>query len=71
MESHNHALTTPRRVHVLRSHRHVSKAKKALVHQLSEANVSTSQQISLIEIGCVVFKILDVQKETLEIMKEI
>ncbi|KAF3455267.1 hypothetical protein FNV43_RR05715 [Rhamnella rubrinervis] len=42
VEAHNHVLTTPRRVHLLRSHRQVSKAKKILVQQLSEANVPIS-----------------------------
>ncbi|XP_022895336.1 protein FAR1-RELATED SEQUENCE 5-like [Olea europaea var. sylvestris] len=51
VESHNHALATPSKVPLLRSHRHVSNAKKALAKQFFEANVSTSQQISLMEIG--------------------
>ncbi|XP_022897649.1 protein FAR1-RELATED SEQUENCE 5-like [Olea europaea var. sylvestris] len=51
VESHNHALTTPTRVHLLRSHRHDSNAKKALIQHFSEATISTSQQISLMEIG--------------------
>lgn len=38
---HNHGLTTPRRVHLLRSHRAVSATKKALTQQFSEANMPT------------------------------
>ncbi|XP_058202727.1 protein FAR1-RELATED SEQUENCE 5-like [Rhododendron vialii] len=49
-ESHNHALTSLRRVHLLRSHRKVSAAKKALIEQLSAANVPTCQQMTLFEL---------------------
>ncbi|XP_073119520.1 protein FAR1-RELATED SEQUENCE 5-like [Henckelia pumila] len=49
-ESHNHPLSTPSKAHLLRSHRTVSEAKKALTQQFSEANVSTCQQIRLLEI---------------------
>ncbi|XP_073136959.1 protein FAR1-RELATED SEQUENCE 5-like [Henckelia pumila] len=49
-ESHNHPLSTPSKVHLLRSHCTVSAAKKALTQQFSEANVSTCQQIRLLEI---------------------
>ncbi|XP_073154088.1 protein FAR1-RELATED SEQUENCE 5-like [Henckelia pumila] len=49
-ESHNHPLSTPSKVHLLQSHRTVSAAKKALTQQFSEANVSTCQQIRLLEI---------------------
>ncbi|KAL2486569.1 Protein FAR1-RELATED SEQUENCE 5 [Abeliophyllum distichum] len=50
VEEHNHPLATPSRVHLLRSHRGVSKTKKALVQQFSEANISTCQQVRLLEI---------------------
>ncbi|KAL2512891.1 Protein FAR1-RELATED SEQUENCE 5 [Abeliophyllum distichum] len=61
VEEHNHALTTPSRVHLLRSHRHVSATKKALTQQFAEANIPTCQQIRLLEldsggpssVGCV------------------
>lgn len=46
---HNHPLTTPKKVHLLRSHRGVSHAKKALTRQLGGANVSIPQQMSLFE----------------------
>ncbi|XP_038723713.1 protein FAR1-RELATED SEQUENCE 5-like [Tripterygium wilfordii] len=60
-EVHNHVLTTPRKVHLLRSHRSMSTAKKALTQQLSAANVPIHQQISIMEleagslanIGCI------------------
>ncbi|XP_073015406.1 protein FAR1-RELATED SEQUENCE 5-like [Primulina eburnea] len=50
MESHNHPLSTPSNVHLLRSHRTVSAAKKALSQQFAEANVPTCQQMRLFEI---------------------
>ncbi|XP_074560094.1 protein FAR1-RELATED SEQUENCE 5-like [Curcuma longa] len=50
VESHNHPLSTPSKVYLLRSHRHVSKAKKVLTQQFSEANVPTCQQMRLFEI---------------------
>ncbi|XP_042398920.1 protein FAR1-RELATED SEQUENCE 5-like [Zingiber officinale] len=50
MEGHNHPLSTPSKVHLLRSHRNVSTAKKALTQQFSEANVPTCQQMRLLEI---------------------
>ncbi|XP_038707299.1 protein FAR1-RELATED SEQUENCE 5-like [Tripterygium wilfordii] len=49
-EAHNHVLTTPRKVHLLRSHRSMSSAKKDLTQQLSAANVSISQQIGIFEV---------------------
>ncbi|XP_073137664.1 protein FAR1-RELATED SEQUENCE 5-like [Henckelia pumila] len=49
-ESHNHPLSTPSKVHLLRSHHTVSAAKKALNQQFLEANVPTCQQIRLLEI---------------------
>lgn len=49
-ESHNHALATPSKVHLLRSHREVSIAKKALTLQFLEANIPTCQQMQLLEI---------------------
>ncbi|KAF7150738.1 hypothetical protein RHSIM_Rhsim02G0163600 [Rhododendron simsii] len=49
-EGHNHTLASPRRVHLLRSHHKVSAAKKALVEQLSAANVPTCQQMTLFEL---------------------
>ncbi|KAL2511137.1 Protein FAR1-RELATED SEQUENCE 5 [Abeliophyllum distichum] len=50
VEEHNHALTTPSRVHLLRSHRHGSTTNKVLSQQFSEANIPTCQQIRLMEI---------------------
>ncbi|KAL2461525.1 Protein FAR1-RELATED SEQUENCE 5 [Abeliophyllum distichum] len=47
---HNHALCTPSRVHLLRSHRCVTATKKALAQQFSEANIPTCQQLRLMEI---------------------
>nr|XP_048322617.1 protein FAR1-RELATED SEQUENCE 5-like [Ziziphus jujuba var. spinosa] len=49
VEEHSHPLSTPRRVHLLRSHRSVSEAKKSLTLQFSAANVPTHQQISILE----------------------
>ncbi|XP_073121059.1 protein FAR1-RELATED SEQUENCE 5-like [Henckelia pumila] len=50
MESHNHPLSTPSKVHLLRSHRNFSAAKKTLTQQFSEANMPTCQQMRLLEI---------------------
>ncbi|XP_042467506.1 protein FAR1-RELATED SEQUENCE 5-like [Zingiber officinale] len=50
LESHNHPLSTPSKVHLLRSHRHVSEAKKVLTQQFAEANIPTCQQVRLLEI---------------------
>ncbi|KAF7142258.1 hypothetical protein RHSIM_Rhsim05G0121500 [Rhododendron simsii] len=50
VEGHNHHLASPKRVHLFRSHRKVSAAKKALVEQLSAANVRTCQQMSIFEL---------------------
>nr|XP_048321205.1 protein FAR1-RELATED SEQUENCE 5-like [Ziziphus jujuba var. spinosa] len=49
VEEHSHPLSTPRRVHLLRSHHSVSEAKKSLTLQFSAANVPTHQQISIFE----------------------
>ncbi|XP_073057390.1 protein FAR1-RELATED SEQUENCE 5-like [Primulina eburnea] len=50
MESHNHPLSTPSKVPLLRSHRTVSAAKKALSQKFAEANVPTCKQMRLFEI---------------------
>ncbi|XP_058202896.1 protein FAR1-RELATED SEQUENCE 5-like [Rhododendron vialii] len=50
VKGHNHELTTPRKVHLLKSHRRVSAAQKALTQQLSAANVPTCQQMSIFEL---------------------
>ncbi|XP_058219912.1 protein FAR1-RELATED SEQUENCE 5-like [Rhododendron vialii] len=50
VKGHNNELTTPRKVHLLKSHLQVSVAQKALTQQLSAANVSTYQQISIFEL---------------------
>ncbi|KAG6395513.1 hypothetical protein SASPL_146158 [Salvia splendens] len=49
-ECHNHGLSTPLKVHLLRSHRSVSAAKRVLTQQFSEANIPTCQQMQLMEI---------------------
>ena len=50
VEEHNHVLATPTKIHLLRSHRNVSAAKRVLSQQLSEANIPTCQQIRVMEI---------------------
>ncbi|CAA0827951.1 Protein FAR1-RELATED SEQUENCE 5 [Striga hermonthica] len=50
VEKHNHPLATPRKVHLLRSHRGVSATKRALVQEYTEANIPTCKQIRLFEI---------------------
>ncbi|KAL2506119.1 Protein FAR1-RELATED SEQUENCE 5 [Abeliophyllum distichum] len=71
VEEHNHPLATPSRVHLLRSHWSVSKTKKDLVQQFSEANIPTCQQVRLLEIdaggpsslGCVEKDIRNYQRD--------
>ncbi|XP_022883458.1 protein FAR1-RELATED SEQUENCE 5-like [Olea europaea var. sylvestris] len=79
LETHNHAPTTLSRLHLLRLHCHISNAKKALVQQLFEANVSTNQQISLMEIeyggpqniGCIERDIRNYERDLKEEIKGI
>ncbi|KAG6408053.1 hypothetical protein SASPL_131055 [Salvia splendens] len=52
VEGHNHGLSTPSKVHLLRSHHNVSMVKRVLTQQLSEANIPTCQQMQLLEIEC-------------------
>ncbi|XP_042472371.1 protein FAR1-RELATED SEQUENCE 5-like [Zingiber officinale] len=58
LESHNHPLSTPSKVHFLRSHHHVSEAKKVLTQQFAEANIPTCQQVRLLEIDSGVLEFL-------------
>ncbi|XP_038708537.1 protein FAR1-RELATED SEQUENCE 2-like [Tripterygium wilfordii] len=48
---HNHVLTIPRKVHLLRSHCSMFTTKKALTQQVSASNVSIHNQISILEVG--------------------
>ena len=48
VEGHSHPLATPRRTHLLRSHRRVSKAQKCLTEQLSMVNIPQHQQFSFL-----------------------
>ncbi|KAF7153528.1 hypothetical protein RHSIM_Rhsim01G0174900 [Rhododendron simsii] len=50
IEAHSHALTSPGRTYLLRSHRKVTAAIRALAEQLSQANVATCQQMSIFEV---------------------
>lgn len=50
IEGHSHLLATPRKIHLLRSHRQISEAKRSLTRQLASANVPTHQQISILEL---------------------
>ncbi|KAH9679171.1 protein FAR1-related sequence [Citrus sinensis] len=50
VEEHNHALSSPRMVHLLRSHRSMSAAQKNLSQQLAAVNIPTCQQIGLFEL---------------------
>ena len=50
IEEHNHVFATPTKIHLLRSHRNVSAAKRVLSQQLSKANMPTCQQIRVMEI---------------------
>ncbi|PIA31354.1 hypothetical protein AQUCO_05000023v1 [Aquilegia coerulea] len=48
VEGHNHPLSTPRKTHLLRSHREVSSAHKCLSQQLSMVNIPTHQQYNFL-----------------------
>jgi hypothetical protein len=50
IEEHTHALVTPSKRHLLKSHRHVSIAKKRLVDTFEGANINTSQKMAVLEI---------------------
>ena len=76
-EAHTHALTTPRRVHLIPSHRKVTKAKKCLMGKLSSVNVRLSQQFKIMEIvaggvqnvGCVSRDLRNYERDLREEMK--
>lgn len=61
VEGHNHPLTSPSRVHLLRSHRGLSKVNKVLSEQLSLVNVQKHKQFDFFgvqaggieNIGCI------------------
>ncbi|KAG6424546.1 hypothetical protein SASPL_114964 [Salvia splendens] len=71
MEGHNHGLSTPSKVHLLRSHRSVSAVKRVLTQQFSEANIPTCQQMQLLEmesggpesVGCTERDIRNLERE--------
>ncbi|KAH6800400.1 hypothetical protein C2S52_000864 [Perilla frutescens var. hirtella] len=71
IEAHNHALSSPSKVHLLRSHRSVSDVKRALTQQFSKANIPTCQQMRLLEleyggpehIGCTERDIRNLEQE--------
>ncbi|CAL9001735.1 unnamed protein product, partial [Prunus brigantina] len=50
VEGHNHALTAPQMVHLLRSHRKISEVNKALAQRFGDVNIPTHQQFSLLEV---------------------
>ncbi|KAF7145619.1 hypothetical protein RHSIM_Rhsim04G0129100 [Rhododendron simsii] len=50
VEGHSHSLTTPRKTHLLRSHRRISDAQKSLTRHLATANVPPHQQMSILEL---------------------
>ncbi|GAB2286404.1 hypothetical protein Dimus_039763 [Dionaea muscipula] len=49
IDGHNHPFTSPRRVHLLRSHRKVSTATRSLAESLSAVNMPICQQMSFFE----------------------
>ncbi|KAH7576489.1 hypothetical protein JRO89_XS01G0082400 [Xanthoceras sorbifolium] len=77
IEGHTHPLATPRKVHLLRSHRKVSMAQKSLSQKLSAANIPTHQQISILEmedggiqnIGCTKTNIYNYERDLQNAMK--
>ncbi|KAF7134773.1 hypothetical protein RHSIM_Rhsim08G0142800 [Rhododendron simsii] len=50
VEGHSHPLTTPRKAHLLKSHRRISDAQKSLTQHLAAANVPPHQQMSILEL---------------------
>ncbi|KAI8568290.1 hypothetical protein RHMOL_Rhmol02G0186700 [Rhododendron molle] len=50
LEAHNHELTSPRRVHLLPSHRRMSAAARSLTKDLAAANVPPCQQMAILEV---------------------
>ena len=50
VEDHSHPLTSPRKVHLLRSHRNMSSSQKPLSQQLADVNIPTWQQVSFLEL---------------------
>lgn len=50
VEGHSHAGLTPRKTHFLRSHRQVSSCHKSLIETFGQANIRTSQLMSVLEI---------------------
>ncbi|KAI8559418.1 hypothetical protein RHMOL_Rhmol04G0172300 [Rhododendron molle] len=50
LEAHNHELTSPRRVHLLPSHRQMSVAARSLTKDLAAANVPPCQQMAILEV---------------------
>ncbi|XP_042458601.1 protein FAR1-RELATED SEQUENCE 5-like [Zingiber officinale] len=79
IEDYNHPLSTPSKVHLLRSHRNISTTKKELIQQFSEANMSTCQPMQLLEIeydgpervGCTENDIENFEKELRDEQKDI
>ncbi|KAK1263002.1 Protein FAR-RED IMPAIRED RESPONSE 1 [Acorus gramineus] len=47
-EGHVHVLSTPRKTHLLRSHREVTGTQKSLIHSFREANVGPSQTMTIL-----------------------
>ncbi|KAK2642242.1 hypothetical protein Ddye_024005 [Dipteronia dyeriana] len=50
VEDHSHPLTSPRKVHLLRSHRNMSLSQKSLSQPLADVNIPTWQQVSFLEL---------------------
>ncbi|XP_048447415.1 uncharacterized protein LOC125480526 [Pyrus x bretschneideri] len=68
-ERHNHPMSSVS--DLFRSHRRVSKAKKAMIEQCAKANISISKQVALLEvqsggignIGCIPKDIYNVEQQ--------
>ncbi|KAF7126636.1 hypothetical protein RHSIM_Rhsim11G0066300 [Rhododendron simsii] len=50
VEGHSHPLTTPRKTHLLKSHRRIFDAQKSLTQHLTAVNVPPHQQMSILEL---------------------
>ncbi|CAL8168014.1 unnamed protein product [Prunus armeniaca] len=49
-EGHNHKMTPSGRMHLLRSHRHISDSTKVLTKQLGSVNIPINQNVSIFEV---------------------
>ncbi|PIA31367.1 LOW QUALITY PROTEIN: hypothetical protein AQUCO_05000035v1 [Aquilegia coerulea] len=77
VEVNNHTLSTPRKTHLLRSHREVLSAQKCLSQQFSTVNIPTHQQYNFLgvqaggfeNIGCIQKDLYNYQRDVCKELK--